>query len=119
MNSKKYYCDKCIFGCDHKSRWLQHLETGLHKTGVIDKKTRSDKKYPMKCKHCEEIIKNSSNMKQHILNFHSTKEERKLGFKYYCEYCDFGTFAKSFYDKHNTTSKHKAILAAINNKNNK
>ena len=46
-------------------------------------------------------------MKLHILNNHSTREEKKKGFKYYCEYCDMGTFAKFIYNKHIKTKKHK------------
>jgi hypothetical protein len=108
----KYICEKCNFKCNHESRWNQHIETELHKTGK--KKTRSDKKFDGKCKHCEFIAKNNINMQQHVLSFHSTKEERKAGFKYYCEHCDYGTFAKTFFDKHNGTSKHKTIMDIVN-----
>ena len=45
---------------------------------------------------------------------HSTKEERELKFKYYCESCDYGTFAKSLYDVHNKSHKHTNFLNFIN-----
>ena len=48
-------------------------------------------------------------MELHLLNNHSTKEERKEKLKYYCELCDFGTFAKSLYDKHTNSEKHKLV----------
>ena len=46
-------------------------------------------------------------MKQHVLNEHSTKEEREKGFKYYCKYCNYGTFSIDLYKRHNNTEKHK------------
>ena len=46
-------------------------------------------------------------MLKHILNKHSTKEERKEKFKYYCECCDFGVFVKSMMDTHLNTNKHQ------------
>ena len=55
-------------------------------------------------------------MKLHILNNHSTKEERKTGFKYYCEYCNYGNFAKTSYDTHLNTKKHKLIVELMNDK---
>jgi hypothetical protein len=36
--------------------------------------------------------------KQHILNYHSNKEEREEGFKYYCKLCDYGSFSKDFFN---------------------
>ena len=47
---------------------------------------------------------------EHKLNYHSNKEEREKEFKYYCNYCDYGTFAISFIEKHNNTKKHKRHL---------
>ena len=35
-----------------------------------------------------------------LLDHHSTKEERKQGFKYYCEECDYGIFGKKLFEKH-------------------
>ena len=42
-----------------------------------------------------------------LINNHSTKEERKDKFKYYCECCDFGVFVKSMMDTHLNTNKHQ------------
>ena len=49
-------------------------------------------------------------MKKHVLNEHSTKEEREKEFKYYCKSCDFGTFSKDTYEVHTNTNKHKRYL---------
>jgi uncharacterized protein YutD len=55
-------------------------------------------------------------MKDHILNNHKTKAERQVGFKYYCEYCDYGTQMLVFSEKHNQTEKHKNIMNILANK---
>jgi hypothetical protein len=45
-------------------------------------------------------------MKVHNLTQHSSKEERKINFKYYCDKCDFGTYADILFTRHNETKKH-------------
>lgn len=45
-------------------------------------------------------------MRVHILTQHSTPEERKKQFKYYCECCDFGTLGEVLYNRHLETKKH-------------
>ena len=45
----------------------------------------------------------------HKLNNHSTKEERKKEFKYYCVVCDFGVFTESSFEKHKETIRHKRL----------
>jgi hypothetical protein len=108
----KYQCKKCNYNCNTESQWKKHISTEKHKTGKS--KIRSDKIYPCKCEKCEHIASCSGNLKQHILNFHSTKEERKIGYKYYCECCDYGTQAKKFYENHEKSKKH-IMLLKINN----
>ena len=103
--SYKYVCDKCEYKCNYDSEWLKHCNTELHKTGI--RKKRSDIKDPIKCNDCLYSTKNKTMMKQHKLNEHSTKQERKKEFKFYCECCDFGTFSKDLFEKHNNTDKHK------------
>ena len=59
-----------------------------------------------KCNKCSFETYNKNNYLNHILNNHSTKEERKEKFKFYCECCDFVVFVKSMKDTHlNTTIK--------------
>ncbi len=106
----KYNCEKCNFHSNYLTSWKNHKETELHKTGK--RKTRSDKK-SSKCQQCDYKSTGSTNLKQHVLNEHSNKEERKKGFKYYCEYCDYGTFAISFYNKHLNTDKHSNFIKFI------
>lgn len=107
---EKFKCEKCNFKCKFESMWLKHCETELHKTGT--RKKRSDSKGIQKCEKCDYKTENQTTMKQHILNEHSTKEEREKGFKYYCKYCNYGTFSKDLHNRHVNTEKHKnfAIL---------
>ena len=104
-NNNKYNCEKCVFSCNTKARWEAHIKTILHITGV--KKKRSDYKNPFKCEICNYETKNIITLKAHKLNNHSTIEEKKKEFKYYCECCDFGSFYENFITLHNQTTKHK------------
>ena len=98
----KYYCKKCKFGCQYESVWKHHEISTKHKKMEDD-----DYKYePKKCEECNYKTMCGSNLKLHILNNHSTKEERKEGFKYYCEECDYGIFGKKLFEKH-LEIKHK------------
>ena len=108
-------CKKCNFNTNNKSLLNRHINTILHQTGK--RKTRSDKKWSSCCSHCDYKTSNKTNMKLHALNKHSTKKERKVGFKYYCQYCDCGSFAKSLHDNHIKTKKHKLIMELINSYN--
>ena len=45
-------------------------------------------------------------MKVHCLTQHSSKEERKKEFKYFCDKCDFGTYADILFTRHCETNKH-------------
>ena len=101
----KYICEKCNFKCNTKARWEAHINTTLHQTGI--KKKRSDYKEPIKCDYCNYETKNITTLKMHKLNNHSTIEEKKKEFKYYCSYCDFGCLYENFMIKHNETTKHK------------
>jgi hypothetical protein len=103
----KYKCEKCELYTNAKSTYDKHLLSGKHNTGK--RSIRCDKKIIEKCPNCEYKTKGTTNMELHILNNHSTKEERKEKFKYYCELCDIGTIAKSIYEKHIISEKHKII----------
>jgi len=113
--SKKYSCNKCKFYTNYNSLWNRHIKTEKHTTGK--RKIRSDRKNPKKCYKCDYVAINNTNMKLHILNNHNTKEERKNGFKCYCQYCDYGTLAKSLYKNHLKTKKHKLIIGLVNGNN--
>jgi hypothetical protein len=62
-----------------------------------------------KCYHCDYENINNINMKSHILRKHSSQECRQKEFKYYCEFCDFGTFNKYVYEKHSESDNHLRI----------
>jgi hypothetical protein len=112
----KYNCEKCNYKCQFECQWIKHCDTVLHKTG--ERKKKDNYKQPQKCKECDYITKNTALMKKHILNEHSKKEEREKGFKYYCSYCDFGTFSKVTIETHNNTNKHKNFISILEiNKN--
>lgn len=101
----KYNCEKCNYKTNLKYSWTQHCNTTLHKTGK--RKVRKDRiQENYKCDKCNYITTNNNNYLTHILNNHSTKEERHGKFKFYCEICDFGVFVKSAFDKHIKTKKH-------------
>lgn len=99
----KFFCEDCNYGTDILGCYKQHLETTLHKTGK--RKERSDKKI-YKCYKCIFENDHKTSYLNHILNNHSTIEERKQTFPYYCECCDFGVFIKSVLDIHLKTKKH-------------
>ncbi len=108
----KFKCEKCNFKTRYESHWKIHIETELHKTG--NRKKRCDAIGETKCDKCDYKSINIINIKRHKLNEHGTKEERKNGFKYYCEYCDIGTFSNDMYEKHKKTQKHLNILNVLN-----
>lgn len=107
-NPYRFNCNACDYHTNHKSSWDKHIVTELHLTGK--RKTRIDKIDDHKCTKCEFKTKNIYNLKQHILNDHSNKEEREKGFKFYCKHCDSGTFSKDTYDKHINSDRHKKIV---------
>jgi hypothetical protein len=104
----KYNCEKCDYQCRFDCEWKKHCETTLHKTGK--RKKKENYKQSEKCNNCGYNTKNNFLMKKHVLNEHSTKEEREKEFKYYCKSCDFGTFSKDTYEVHTNTNKHKRYL---------
>ena len=115
MEHKKsnYNCEQCDFHTNANSAWIKHIETELHKTGK--RKTRSDKKIVNTCDKCgyKSTSNSSLNIRQHILNMHSTIEERIEKFKYYCKKCDYGCFSKPHFENHISTNKHKCKTEKI------
>ncbi len=111
MEEHKFVCDSCKFKCNSVSHWNIHIETELHKTGK--RKKRCDYKEPFKCNECDYITKNNTTLKKHILNEHADKEKRKSDFRFYCKYCDFGTFSQDTMNIHNETKKHKTLLEFV------
>jgi hypothetical protein len=115
MEEYKYYCDKCQYGTNLKSSFEAHNKTILHITGKSGKK--KDKKI-FACDDCDFTSTNENNLLTHKLNNHCTAEEKKAGFKYYCDSCDFGVFTESSFNIHCDTIKHKRQTnKVIKNKN--
>ena len=106
MSEKTYYyiCEKCNYKSNIFINLQKHINTEIHKTGK--RKERSDKKSPRQCELCDYSTMNVVTFKQHYLNEHATLEEREKDFKYYCKYCNFGTFSKNIIETHNKTKKH-------------
>ena len=115
MDEKKIkHCEKCNKTFTSNAHYLIHCETELHKTGK--RKVRANKKEEFKCSICNiYTTKQPTNMKLHILNNHSSIEEKKIGFKYYCETCDYGIMNEIKYKIHLDTSKHKIKIASNTN----
>jgi hypothetical protein len=107
MEDYKFKCDKCDFFTNSLASYNIHLSTEKHKTGK--NAIRCDKKYPIKCPKCEYEPKSNTNYLQHALIYHSTKEERKEKFSFYCEKCDYGCFAIKSFEIHQNSKKHKLL----------
>ncbi len=109
-NNTTFYCEKCNYRCKYRSHYEQHLKSGKHLTGKITKihtkeRIKKEKKIHQ-CEKCEFTSTHIYNFKTHLLNNHSTVEEKKKEYPYYCECCDYGIFSKDSFDKHLLTKKH-------------
>lgn len=100
----KFFCEICNYGTELKSSMNTHLKTTLHLTGHRKSKKVLEN---YKCNECQYENEHKYNYLSHMLNTHGTKEERKEKYKYYCDVCDIGSFAKTVYDKHCNSDKHK------------
>ena len=107
-DNNKFICEKCNYKTNIKSLILQHYETELHKTGERGKKLIKEKKI-FSCDKCYFSSTNKNNYLTSKLNNHSTKEERKQQFKYYCDNCDFGVFTESSLEIHKHSLRHNRL----------
>jgi hypothetical protein len=109
-NQPKFYCEQCNFKCDFQVFYDRHLKTNKHINGKITRvhtKPRV-KKDPIiyTCEKCDFTSTHLYNYKTHILNNHSSNEDKKKEFPYYCECCNIGIFAESVFNKHLLSKKH-------------
>ncbi len=95
----------CNYKCIYPAHWKQHIESKKHKNNG-KRKTRSDKVLEPKCKHCEYTIKKFNLYESSLFNSPFNKRRKKKGFKYYCDKCDFGTYAEILFTRHCETKKH-------------
>ena len=113
FENKTKHCKKCNNTFTSNTHYLIHCETELHKTGK--RKTRVDKQGELKCNICNLYsTKQQSTLKIHILNNHSSIEEKKKEYKYYCEYCDIGYLVEHKINTHLNTLKHKIKISILN-----
>jgi hypothetical protein len=103
----KYLCEECNYYTNVKQAYDKHIATEKHLSG--GKIKRTDKKYPDKCENCDYEPTSFASYRQHKLIFHLTKEDRKNNFNFYCEKCDFGTFAELLYNNHIKSEKHNRM----------
>ncbi len=113
----KYHCEKCNLYYNYKSFYEKHLISSYHLTGK--RKERKDKKDKPertihKCKICSYETINIHNYENHILNNHSSIEEKEQKFTYYCKSCNFGVFTESSYKKHLDGKRHNIKIKNIN-----
>lgn len=106
MESFNFECEKCKFKCNYISQWNDHLLSKRH-TGE-KRKERTDKILSDKCQFCDYKPSKTTNLKLHYLNKHATVEERKNGFIFYCNKCDFGCFTQILFTRHLETKKHNS-----------
>ena len=59
-----------------------------------------------KCEVCNYETINIHNYESHILNNHSSMEEKEKKFTYYCKACNFGVFTESSYNNHLNGNRH-------------
>lgn len=111
MDKPRLICEKCKYETIIDQAFIKHLNTELHKTGKRKSQKRKD---DYKCNICEFHTRGKVNFKVHMLNNHSTKEEREKGYKYYCKYCDFGNFVENSFKSHLETEKHKRKTLFLN-----
>jgi len=106
MNEKNMYrCEKCSFSTTSKSLYDRHLICKKHINGFITRNRPS--KDPFICCICNNYkTKNTFNLKTHILNNHSTSDEKAEKYTYFCNLCNFGTYKKDSIDKHIKSKKH-------------
>jgi len=116
-DENKFFCNKCSFTCNLSEKLEEHVKNENH---IVEKK-RNKRSIAfdelLECKYCDYITRVPTTFKQHYLTRHATVEEKRKGFTYYCETCNFGALISSVYETHINTYKHKYFQTLNNNKN--
>jgi len=64
-NAKKFYCEKCDFGCNRFSEYKRHIDTKKHKSTNVNRKTpKNTKKFY--CEKCDFGCNRFAKYKRHI-----------------------------------------------------
>jgi hypothetical protein len=100
---KMLVCSTCHYETPIKAYWDRHLLSWKHQHGGQTK----SKILKANCEKCGVKFSTTTNMKQHMLVHHSSPQERKKQYKFYCDVCDYGSFAKPAYEQHVLTRKHR------------
>lgn len=100
MSDKPYICKKCDVSFQFKYLLERHNKSKKH---IGSDKTT----YHCERGTCDYHTTSKTNFKMHMLNNHSTVQQKIEGFPYYCKICDIGCGAKSSYDRHLKSKKHK------------
>ena len=98
MENKNIYCELCDYKTSRTVDWFKHINSQKHQ--------RNGKPKNRSCDKCDYITTTHWLLKQHVLTFHSSKEDRAKA-KYYCNICDQVFFAPIYFKKHNEGIRHK------------
>ena len=104
MSDKKFRCEPCDKYFQFKHQLINHNKSSKHKAVI------NGSAYQCNIGDCIYECNSKIKFRLHILNNHSTVEERKKGFKYYCEVCDTGRASKKEIETHLKTNKHKNMI---------
>jgi hypothetical protein len=98
MERKKIHCELCDYTTCMTADWFKHINSQKHQ--------RNGKPKNRECDNCDYVTTMHWLLKQHILTFHSSKEERSQA-KLYCDICDQVFFAPVYFKKHNEGIRHR------------
>jgi hypothetical protein len=104
-DENKYFCEKCNYRCKFKSLFIKHTKSIAH-IGENNEIPNDLASSVLSCDKCNFKTFYSQNFKNHKLNNHSSFEERKKEFPFFCEVCNIGFFSKILLNNHNSSKKH-------------
>ena len=95
LDKKNYYCFTCNIQCQTPNHYKRHIELVSHKN---------------KENNAEEQTKNEVTIISNGESIISNDFLPNSCFKFYCNFCDYGTCKKSSYDEHLSTKKHNKSI---------
>ena len=109
MSVKQYKCEDCDKNYQFSHQLKKHNKSVKH-IAMLDGSAFKCKNYD---KECDYETNTKFNLTMHILNNHSTVEERKKGFPFYCEPCDVGRGSEKELETHLKTKKHEKQIKKL------